>query len=397
MRTVSVACHALHMPSHVEMRLGQWNASERSNNRSVEAGDLACRLMHGPGSSNESANSWGRLNLFCDEDNIYHSLEYLANDLVQLGRLEAATTTLGRIDDAANAALSMPACSKPGGAKVLGLSGVETCSDKYVRWAYRVKARIPMETALLSPLSKWRDNWARVAAKLGINSAVPRRKLGRNASFPEDSYWSPLSEAGMIMAGAGAEILDRNNSSSSAKDAVERAKGRLAELSAGLREANHDRPASYLDAVSFMVQGLASWAGGSAGGSRAAVSNLTAAIKLQERLVRKQTASDPTLLFIPSWELLGQLTLADAGGIQPIVDSSQELAAAMNVSKANASALFSRVLQLRPGRAASLLGRCRALVLEGEPKAAVDSCWQQLEQLWEGADVGLRKVIRSTE
>ena len=156
-------------------------------------------------------HAWGRLNLFCDPDNIYHSLEYLANDLTQLGRRREAAAVVARIDAAAEAALGLPACAKEGGAEELGLAGVETCADKYARWAYRAKARLPMEEAALSPLSRWGETWAAAAAEAGIDSAVPRRELGRRVHFAEDSYWSPLSDAGLIMAGTGARSVQYTN------------------------------------------------------------------------------------------------------------------------------------------------------------------------------------------
>ena len=246
-----------------------------------------------------------------------------------------------------------------------------------------------METAALSPLREWGDRWVAAAAKAGIDSAVPQRKLGRDAHFEEDSYWSPLSEAGMILAGTGAKILTSGNQS---KKSLDEAKARLAELSAGLREAKHDALATYLHVTSFMLAGLASW---TEGRPEAAVANLTAAIKLQEPLAKNQKASDPTLLFIPSWELLGQLALVDADVIAPIVSSSKELASALGTEgKVNASSLFSRSLEVRPGRGASLLGRCRALELEGAKTSAVDACWDKLDRQWKGADAGVRGVLR---
>mmetsp|Transcript_11193 Transcript_11193/g.20809 ORF Transcript_11193/g.20809 Transcript_11193/m.20809 type:complete len:686 (-) Transcript_11193:94-2151(-) len=77
------ASHALHMPSHIYLRLGMWQESVRSNRQSIAASDKLAE-MRGRG-------------ITFDFGNLYHSLEYLANDLGEVGKFNEADDCLSRM------------------------------------------------------------------------------------------------------------------------------------------------------------------------------------------------------------------------------------------------------------------------------------------------------------
>ena len=121
---VSSACHALHMPAHIYLRVGDWNMSRRSNAASLRAAD-------------EYARSRSLPLVTTDADNLYHSLEYLENDFLQLGRYKDAKCALDRMSDAILLVLGTSL-----GPEIPASEESWRTNGKYLWWGYRMRSRM---------------------------------------------------------------------------------------------------------------------------------------------------------------------------------------------------------------------------------------------------------------
>ena len=93
----SSSCHGLHMPSHIFMRLGNWNMSLKSNLLSIKvliSSDTSFIFTDFQACDN-LAEQRG-FNHTYDAGNLYHSIENAQNDYLQLGNYEKANELLIR-------------------------------------------------------------------------------------------------------------------------------------------------------------------------------------------------------------------------------------------------------------------------------------------------------------
>lgn len=118
------SCHALHMPSHIFMRTGNWAMSALSNAASIDACDELATTR--------------KLDYTYEAGNLYHSLEYLHNDFLQLGRYKDADQLVARVDQAVDAQLERNAA--------LGDKEAWKLAQTYIWWQYRMHARNMLET-----------------------------------------------------------------------------------------------------------------------------------------------------------------------------------------------------------------------------------------------------------
>jgi len=85
-KVATSSSHGLHMPSHIFLRTGNWKWSLKSNLDSI-------------GVCDKFARSRGK-DYSYDRGNLYHSIEYAQNDLIQLGRYKEARTQFNRMKKA---------------------------------------------------------------------------------------------------------------------------------------------------------------------------------------------------------------------------------------------------------------------------------------------------------
>lgn len=378
MSDVKSAPHALHMPSHVYMRLGNFTGSHLSNRLSIEAAEQYCDVRFG----DDDKELGGKANkyLTCEISNLYHGVEYLANDAMQLGRVEEAISVFERMQGVVEVARTATGCGTELGS-VLGVGGTEECQTVWLQPFYRMQARVVMDRAMLSDEGEWEKMWPAYAKAAGLG-ALPD-KLPNKAEFSKDAGWSPISEAGLILAGAGGLVLDTDAKASDRATGVQEAAARMKVLAAAYDTADFPKRAKIVRFMDKMLEGLAAYAlpDGETPKNKAelVVESLIEAVEIQEELVAAQTASDITLLFVPSWELLATIAMSD---------SDVAAAAAKKDAKYTPSKLFRRTLEIRPGRASSILGLARALRAEGEAQQSYLE-YKDLDFRWKEADENL--------
>jgi len=86
LKVATSGCHALHMPSHIYMRFGNWSRALDSNLVSVKACDDFSKER---GFSDED---------LYDQENLYHSIEYAQYGFLQRGQYKEANNLLLRIN-----------------------------------------------------------------------------------------------------------------------------------------------------------------------------------------------------------------------------------------------------------------------------------------------------------
>jgi len=176
--------HVLHMPSHLYSAMGDWSKAAYANKLSIHASHAMCKFLEREKISLPSVDStnlsdenapkktaakWTQKDWYaCDADNVYHSLEWLQYDYLQMKNFADAEKLL----------LEMEKVSK-----------IEN-ENKYDFWAYRMRARQILYTGKFAPLT-----------------SLPKPLIETS----EDKNWAAYSECGLLLAyGRGAVIYHQD-------------------------------------------------------------------------------------------------------------------------------------------------------------------------------------------
>uniref|UniRef100_A0A0G4G6U2 Tetratricopeptide repeat protein 38 n=1 Tax=Chromera velia CCMP2878 TaxID=1169474 RepID=A0A0G4G6U2_9ALVE len=141
MKGAPLSSHALHMRSHLDLRLGNFTSMDYSNAVSVEASDWYCHTALGLQAKGGVGDALAEA--LCDLDNKWHSLEWQHYALLQLGETDRAVPLLDRIRE---------------GGRVMSREK----GDGYLaQWCYRSLSRslfeLSEEDSPSSKASAWRE------------------------------------------------------------------------------------------------------------------------------------------------------------------------------------------------------------------------------------------------
>ena len=144
-RCLSDSSHVLHMPSHLYTALGLWPEAAHANFLSMRASHRMCRFLekekitlseidsNEEHDANQKANqsAWTTKDWYaCDAYNVYHSLEWLQYDYLQMGKFAKANNLLHEME------------------KIARLEN----NDIYYFWAYGMLARQILYTKSYEPI-----------------------------------------------------------------------------------------------------------------------------------------------------------------------------------------------------------------------------------------------------
>jgi hypothetical protein len=165
--------HVLHMPAHLYTELGMWPEAAHANFLSVQASHHMCHYLEkekiyvaavdsndisDTNSLTKKSKPWTPVEWYaCDADNVYHSLEWLHYDYLQMGQFEKAAVLLKEMQKVAQ---------------------VEN-KDIYDFWAYRMLARQILYTKSYQPIT-----------------ALPQPLIETS----KDKNWAAYSECGLLLA-----------------------------------------------------------------------------------------------------------------------------------------------------------------------------------------------------
>jgi tetratricopeptide (TPR) repeat protein len=170
---LSDSSHVLHMPAHLYTALGMWPEAAHANFLSVQASHHLCHFLEkekiyvpavdsndisDTNSLTNKTNVWTSAEWdACDADNVYHSLEWLHYDYLQMGQIEKARALLK---------------------EMLKVATVEN-RDIYDFWADRMLARQILYTQSYQPVT-----------------ALPKPLIETS----KDKNWAAYSECGLLLA-----------------------------------------------------------------------------------------------------------------------------------------------------------------------------------------------------
>lgn len=114
---MSDSAHVMHMPAHLYTDLGWWADAARANKFSIRAGHHLCQFLEKEKINLHTVDSielakydplkkanfpWSeKEKLACDSDNIYHSLEWLQYEYLQMGQFHKAQQLLNEMNHVA--------------------------------------------------------------------------------------------------------------------------------------------------------------------------------------------------------------------------------------------------------------------------------------------------------
>jgi hypothetical protein len=170
---LSDSSHVLHMPSHLYTALGDWPKAAQANFLSVQASHRMCQFLkkekiyvaaidsNDLGDTNsltQKTNAWSAKEWYaCDADNVYHSLEWLQYDYLQMGQNDKADALLKEMQK---------------------VSKIEN-KDIYDFWSYRMLARQILYTQVYKPITQ-----------------LPKPLIETS----KDKNWAAYSECGLLLA-----------------------------------------------------------------------------------------------------------------------------------------------------------------------------------------------------
>lgn len=355
------SCHAAHMPSHIFMRMGNWEMSAFSNIQSIRACDAL-------------SESRG-YDYTYDKSNLYHSLEYLQNDFLQLGRYEAADQLLGRVDAVVDANLRRE--SSEGESE----SWKETLP--YLWWQYRMHARQMLDTY----------DWHPIPHAFG--GALPRSVIDDSLSDGQRT-WAALAEGGALLeiglaAAKYREMVEGTKAGyplsqacidrlAFLKQAVDERKGVMNYVKAGVAMFSEELLAVVTLAEAVYPDPLDCLAKRSCTPRDAKLKDVFAHLDTATHIQREQMrelAVTPTVMFIPSFELYGHVLLLLGG---------------THVQKAEE--MFEEAIKQRMGRTLSVVGLARALALQKQTDKA-SHFYKHVEQQMRYSDAGNRLALEA--
>lgn len=166
---LSDSSHVLHMPSHLYTALGMWSEAAEANALSIKASHHMCRFLKKEKihiaaiDANAQESSFKKIDwtqqdwYACDADNVYHSMEWLHYDYLQMGYSAKAEQLVKQMQDIAR---------------------IEN-EPVYDFWAYRMLARQILYTKSYKPVS-----------------AMPKPLI----EVSKDKNWAAYSECGLLLA-----------------------------------------------------------------------------------------------------------------------------------------------------------------------------------------------------
>lgn len=171
--SMSDSSHVLHMPSHLYTDLGRWQDAAYANELSIQASHRMCEFLESQHIKLNALNaldistydptqdqnaSWDTRDRFaCDADNVYHSLEWLQYEYLQMGQFKKARALVDQMRQVAD--LEQDA--------------------KYYFWFYRMKARQILYSQSYKPVKALPENMIEDA---------------------DDKHWAGYSECGLLLA-----------------------------------------------------------------------------------------------------------------------------------------------------------------------------------------------------
>jgi len=157
---VNNTVHSLHMPSHIFDRAGQFNKAARCNQDSINAADFFSSKKTGALSSHDGPvgdkDNWlpgtngfvSGKGFAYNAANLYHSLEYLHYETLNLCDMASANAQLKRMSFTADQALQA-GMNTPDG-YVNGMDMAWRNATMYFQWLYRMESRHIMNSIVFS-------------------------------------------------------------------------------------------------------------------------------------------------------------------------------------------------------------------------------------------------------
>lgn len=312
--------HALHMRSHIYLKFGDWKVMADANEGAVLASDLYCE-------ANDPTN------IFCDEGNIYHSLEWAHFGLLHECEFMNALPWMERIQ---NDSVEMLAARPVNGASTQ-------------QYEYRMYAHHLYES----------DSWPTPVGLKQIESDpptyVPAPLTNFDPSNAGDLLWVPWSESAALIARAAAVVFAPGSTDRKQQRNVQKVLAGVLTRLTQLRDQqlgsdlSTDFMQAYLNLTVMQVRGLQQAYACEINTTFAGVANpctawqplMNSALKMEQAKLRGSPTA-PSLPIIPAGELYGR-TLVWAGENPTL-----------------ARKLFRNVLTQWPNRLHSVLGLARA-------------------------------------
>ena len=170
---LSDSSHVLHMPAHLYTALGDWTKAAQANFLSVQASHRMCHFLESEkiyipaidskdlsdaNPITKKTTDWTPQEWYaCDADNVYHSLEWLHYDYLQMGQIDKAYALLKEMQ------------------KIATLEN----KDIYDFWAYRMLTRQILYTQTYKPVT-----------------GLPKPLIETS----KDKNWAAYSECGLLLA-----------------------------------------------------------------------------------------------------------------------------------------------------------------------------------------------------
>jgi len=217
---VNGTCHSNHMPSHIYNRAGDWHRAAVADGLSVKAADTFSNmgaLKYQPGGDvgtletfTPGKASWvSGLGFAYNAGNLYHSLEYQQNEVLQgCNRLLAVDQT-ERMAVAAFQAIAAggyrTAEVSPDGHSVENLDSAWFYSTTYNGWLYRMQARLSLQDTI------WRmlGDVGSTGSKRSLTGAtLPLPLAWSGTTDYNNALYAPQSETGLWSAFAMERLLD---------------------------------------------------------------------------------------------------------------------------------------------------------------------------------------------
>ncbi|CAH1789759.1 unnamed protein product [Owenia fusiformis] len=310
---VSYASHGNHMPAHIYIRLGMWKESVFTEKIALDAGD-------------DFTDKYENSSLLYDKWNRYHSLEYLQYYLLQQGRFNEAKVLMERMR------------------RVISQAEVQGDALFWQHW-YRMAARQYLETRNFN-----------LPNTHAIDLETPNWK-----PLDATEFWSPHSEVGFHLA-RGLQAIQTKSSDSGTM--IEGIFDRIRQIK--FEMAPQDWP--YLKkTVVFLTMQLNSTYEASQGRIEEAVEIMKEAVVVQESMVF--SGSDPTLLYVSTWEFLGDMILKYK--LEDHYDTAIEM--------------YKKALLARPRRAASVYGLYK-LYKRKRLDSEMNSQLEEIRKIWSDPD-----------
>merc|ERR1719186_15202 len=310
--------HGLHMPSHIFLRDGNWRWSLKSNLDSIMVWD---------------ENAVARNKDFSyDRGNLYHSIEYAQNDLIQLGRYKEARQQFKRMEQALQ---SQRVAS-------------QDQMDENVRWYLELVFRMRVRDVLF-PYPTTGE-----IPRYGETTCLPDGEtvVNDDISAAQMTY-AAMSEAGaMLLAGIGAAKDNSPVWKICIKELEQLSKKLEGKKYGGTMKLSKQAIPMMKEQLKGVVQMMGILNGNIAADDDSinlAKTYFQNAIAIQDQM--KQTYLTVTLLFIPSYELYGQVLI--------MLEEYEE-----------ATEMFEKSLLNTMGRTNSLVGLARSHAMLGHEEDA---------------------------